>query len=124
MATLTESRHAGEFLISQANGNRSREVATVKSGQDLVAGQVVQFSAGELIAASGDLDTAGDLDTQVAGIIWDNVDATGGAVANCLYIARDAEVKDAALTYPDESTAGGEKAATVASLAALGIIVR
>jgi hypothetical protein len=35
-----------------------------------------------------------------------------------------AEVKDGYLIYPDESTAGGEKAAAIASLLALGIKVR
>ena len=32
MATLTENRHAGGFMISEANGYRSREAAIVASG--------------------------------------------------------------------------------------------
>jgi hypothetical protein len=88
----------------------------------LKAGQVVQLSAGKLIACSGLLDTAGTaLVTAADGILFDAVDASGGDVADCVYIARDAEVKDDLITYPTESTAGGEKAAVVASLKSLHI---
>lgn len=41
MANQTEAVHACEFLVSEASGSRSREVVTVLSGQDLVAGQVL-----------------------------------------------------------------------------------
>lgn len=122
MPSYTETVHAGAFLQSEANGFLSRETATVKSGENLVAGQVVQFDGTELVACSGDLNTAGDaLVTEVAGILFDAIDATDGAVDNCVYIARDAEVKDDAVTYPTESTAGGEKAAVIESLKLLGI---
>ncbi|RWB85929.1 MAG: head decoration protein [Mesorhizobium sp.] len=121
MTTLTETVHDGEFLQSEANGFLSRESATVASGQVLKAGQVVEISAGKLIAASGSLNTAGDVVTEVEGILFQAVDASGGDVADCVYIARDAEVKDDLITYPTESTAGGEKAATVASLEKLHI---
>lgn len=40
MAELTEGMHAGEFIVSEANGSRSREVVTIDTG-DLVAGQVL-----------------------------------------------------------------------------------
>ncbi len=129
MIVLTEGKHAGEFIVSEANGHRSREIATVLSGENLVAGQVVQRDgAGKLVAAAGAIQTDGSLATEVAGILWTNVDASPtGADADVtgqVLIARDAEVNDAEITYPAESTAGGEKAATVASLAKLGIIAR
>ena len=38
---VTETRKAGEFLISEGNGNISREEITVLSGEDLVAGTVL-----------------------------------------------------------------------------------
>jgi hypothetical protein len=41
MAALVEGQHAGEFILSEAPGNRSRENVTVLSGQDLEAGEVV-----------------------------------------------------------------------------------
>lgn len=40
MPELTEGMHAGEFIVSEANGSRSREVVTIGTG-DLVAGQVL-----------------------------------------------------------------------------------
>lgn len=124
MTVKTEGRHAAEFILSEANNTRSRDTATVASGQDLVAGQVVEFSGGNLIAASGDLESNGDITTAVAGIMFDNVDASDGSVSGAVYIARDAEVSEDNLTFPTESSAGGEKAAAIESLATLGIIVR
>lgn len=41
MSSLTEGQHAGEFLLSEAEGDRSRESITVLSGQTLEAGEVV-----------------------------------------------------------------------------------
>lgn len=41
MTILTEGQHAGEFLVSEAPGARSRETITIGRSQTLVAGQVV-----------------------------------------------------------------------------------
>ncbi len=126
MATKTEPLHTGGFIASEANGERSRETGTVVSGQDLKAGEVVQLdSNGKLTAADG-IPNSDDLelDTPVVGIMFAAIDATGGDIANAVYIARDAEVVDADITYPDESSPGSEKDQTVASLALLGIIAR
>ncbi len=41
MATLTEGRHAGEFLLSEASGARSRETVTLLESQTVVPGQVL-----------------------------------------------------------------------------------
>jgi hypothetical protein len=125
MTAISETKHAGCFMASDSNGTLSRDVATVKSGQVLVAGEVVQWDGGventTLIAATGVGASDGDLAIEVAGIIWDNVDASGGAVAGCVYVNKDAEVKLDALTFPTESTDGGERAATIRSLRLLGI---
>lgn len=125
MTTLTEARHPGEFLVSEANGTRSREVAPVASGQVLKAGHVVQDNgSGKLVAFTGDTDTNGDVIVEAAGVLFAPVDASGGEVAGQVYFARDAEVNLAELTHPVETTSGGETAATVASLKKLGIIAR
>lgn len=124
MTNLTEGRHAAEFIVSEANGHRSRSTATVASGEVLVAGQAVQLSGGKLVAADGVLDSAGAVVTAVAGIMFDGVDATAGDVEDAVYISRDAEVNQNEVTYPTETTAGGEQAAVNASLAELGIIAR
>jgi hypothetical protein len=124
---LTEGKHRGEFIVSEAeaSGFRSRSTGTVLSGEVLVAGQIVEADgSGKLKALSGLLNTGLGLITEAAGIMYDNVDASAGDATGAVFIARDAEVNGAELTYPTESTAGGEAAATNASLALLGIIVR
>lgn len=128
MVVKTEARHTAEFILSEGNGSISRESGTVLKGQKLKAGEVVQKDgAGKLIAADGNLTSAGDVQTEVAGMVIEAVDAsvTGtDADTAAAYIARVAEVNNNLLTYPTETTAGGEKAAVDASLAKLIIIAR
>ncbi|MGR9252734.1 head decoration protein [Rhizobium leguminosarum] len=124
MTTLTMGERDEEFILSEANGQLSRSNATLKSGQNLKSGTLLKDDGtGKLIAATGSLNTAGDLVTPIAGILCRTTDATGGDVSVSI-LDKDAEVKDAFLTYPTESTAGGEKAASKESLLALGIKVR
>lgn len=124
MTVFTEAVHAAEFIISEANGHRSRENGTLLSGQNLAAGTVLQDNgAGKLIAFDADTNTAGSLVDEAAGILLAAVDATDGD-QDCAYIARDAEVNLKLLTYPAETTAGGQEADTIASLKLLGIISR
>lgn len=49
MSEKTEGMHAGEFVVSEANGDRSREVVTVVTGQVLKAGHVM----GKTITGTG-----------------------------------------------------------------------
>jgi hypothetical protein len=127
MTVYTQDHRNWEFVLSEANGQRSRENGIVKAGQGMLkAGTVVQFDASaptKLVAADGIHDGNGNLATAVAGIIAHDIDATSTDVP-VAYIARDAEVKDAFLVYPTESLTGGEKAATIKSLKFLGIVVR
>lgn len=116
MTTFNEGRHAAEFILSEAAGMRSRENGTVESGQTLVAGQIVELNAGKLIAYTAGVPAA-------VGIMIDDVDATGGDV-EAAYIARDAEVNGNIVTFPAETTGGGERATSETSLEAIGIIVR
>jgi hypothetical protein len=126
MTVYTQDHRKWEFVLSEANGQRSRENGIVKAGQGMLkAGTVVQFDASaptKLVAADGIHDGNGSLVTAVAGIIAHDIDATSTDVP-VAYIARDAEVKDAFLVYPTES-AGGEKVATIKSLKSQGIVVR
>ncbi len=48
MTTLTEGKNAGEFIVSEQESLLSRDVITVKSGQNLVAGAVL----GALVTAT------------------------------------------------------------------------
>ncbi|TPN53988.1 head decoration protein [Mesorhizobium sp. B1-1-7] len=109
------------FLISEEADFKSREAATVAAGQNLVAGQVVEFSAGKLVACSGETDIAGNLVTDVIGILLKAVDATEGDVADCAYVARAADARDDLLKYP---LAPGVKRAVVASLKKIRIRAR
>ena len=115
MTTLTEGRHAAEFLMSEANGMRSRENGTVASGENLVAGQLVKASGANLVAYT-------DGSTPL-GVLLYNVDATGGAL-KAAYIARDAEVNVDMLTFPAENSDATVKTDAIAALKVLGIIAR
>ncbi len=121
MTVLTEGRHPAEYILSEANGYRSREVGTLLTGNKLVSGTVLGR-----ITVGGKLTIltpgASDGSQTAAGVLYDNVDATAADKA-AVYHARDAEVKGLALTWPAGISAPN-KTAAIAALAALGIIVR
>jgi hypothetical protein len=124
MTTKTEGRHAAEFILSEANGNRSRENGTLASGQNLIAGTVLMDNGdGKLRALSAAQTVAGQLDGDVKGVLIEATDASGGDT-QVAYIARDAEVNGNLITLLTETTGGAETAAATAGLLALGIIVR
>lgn len=100
-----------EFLISEARGTRSREVGTVKSGENLKAGTIVALDTAKLVAWQ-----AGDT---AVGIIAKDYDASEADVPDALYIARSAEVDGSLLTYPEDSATEA-----AADLLALKIVVR
>lgn len=104
------------FLLSEANGQLSRENGTVASGQGKLKGGQVLKGPKTAFLAYTDGATA-------TGILGYPVDATSEAVP-CMYVARNAEVNVKQLVFPEESTSGNEKADMIASLALLGIIGR
>jgi len=125
MTILTEGRHAGEFMVSEANGWRSRATGIVLADEVLDVGQVVEKDGdGKLVAFTGETDTDGNLVAAAAGIMWAAVDATGADVTGAVYIARDAEVNASEIFVADDDTDGTVLAAARESLAAIGIIVR
>ncbi len=85
--TLTETTHAGGFILSEANGNRSRANGTLNLGQDLAAGTVL----GRLLTGT---PAAGGSNTG---------DGTAGAVT----LGADAQVGDYTLTCVAASTNSG-----------------
>lgn len=121
MTVLTEGRHTAEYILSEANGHRSREVGTLLAGNKLVPGTVLGR-----ITASSKLTVltpgASDGSQTAAGVLYDDVDATSADKA-AVYTARDSEVKGLALTWPAGISAPN-KTAAITELAALGIIVR
>lgn len=64
MDTYTEGNHAGEFMVSEAEGNRSRDAGVVATGQGvLAAGTVMARSTAETMsvaAADADSGNTGD----------------------------------------------------------------
>ena len=121
MTTQTETTHAGDFIISEANGNRSRDNATLLSGQDLQAGAVIgKITSGGKWTAY-DPSASDDSQTNL-GILLSAVDASGGDAA-CVVVARDCEVNGDQLIYKDVSPAPVPATAAI-RLAAVGIIVR
>jgi hypothetical protein len=121
MSIKTEGRHAGCFLYSEANKTRSRAVALIAHGQVLKAGAVLAYNATEKLYHG--YDNASSAGRGVAsGILYDNVDASLGAV-EAVIIVRDAEVNGEELIFADtESTA--DRSAAIADLKTAGIIVR
>lgn len=119
--TLTENPHAGGFILSEANGKRSRENVTIAEGENLKAGAVLgKLTSG---GAYAHFDNDASDGTQTAmGILIAPCDASDGAVEAAI-IARDAEVLGEELVWAD-SEDETDIAAGITELASLGIIVR
>lgn len=121
MPTFNEPIHAAEFLLSEANGDRSRSAETVASGQNLRAAAVVgRITASGLIRELQ--PAAADGSQNAAGILYSAVNASGANTRGVM-VARDAEVNAAMLQWPTGITTP-QRTAAIAQLAALGIIVR
>jgi len=120
MSAKTEGKHAEEFILSEANGMRSREEVTIVSGQNLTACKVLgKISSGGKYAVYA--NGASDGTQAAAGILCSDVDATGGDKKGAV-VVRDAEVKAAMLDWgTSDATA---IAAGKVDLLALGIVVR
>lgn len=118
---LTESPHAGGFVLSLANRNRSLENVTILSGQDLQAGAVLGkvTSSGKYVAFDND---ATDGSQTVAGVLLAACDASDGDQQAAI-VARDAEVNEHELVW-DEDNDTADITAGLAELITLGIIPR
>lgn len=123
MPILTQGlRPTGHYLVSEANGYRSRERAVIASGSGkldagTVLGQVTATKKFKILAPA-----ASD-GTQVASaILFEACDATSVDVSRTV-TARDTEIQAAVLVWPVGVT-DSQKTAALASLAALGIASR
>lgn len=125
MATYNEPAHALDFLVSEANGRRSREQATLTANQpDLVPGTVMArvTATGNLVAYDDDAN-AGVPGTGIAvGVLCYPAPASTGTQLVTI-IARDAEVQDELLVW-EASNDPTEINAGKAELLAAGIVVR
>lgn len=119
MTIKTEGKHAGGYVVSEANGHRSRETITVKQGEVLEAGAVISLHSTDNKWREYQND---ETDFGAVGILFDNVDATDGDVEAVAHV-RDCEVNYNDLVWSaTEDT--GDRAAAITDLKAVGIIVR
>lgn len=121
-----EGKHAAEFILSEANGYRSREEVTLAEGEKVKAGEVLGKVTATSKYVAWDPD-ASDGSQTIAAVAYDNTDASasGNGDEAITVVARDAEVDVGALTYADETSAGnGGKDNAVSQLADIGIIAR
>jgi len=121
MAALNEGRHTAEFLVSEANGNRSRDVVTIANGAayepGTVLGQVTASGKYKPHAAG-----ASDGTQNAAAVLYDAADASEGD-ADAVIIARDAEVALGAISFAS-GISQANKATAIAALADNGIVAR
>lgn len=120
---LNDNVRTGDYILTEANGTRSRDNIKIASGSGVVnPGRVLGK-----IAASGKYkphDPAANDGSQVAAAInYTRVDATDGDVVTPAHV-RDCEVKGGCLSYHAATDTDAEKAAVHAALAANGIVVR
>ena len=123
MTVLIEGLHPGAFLMSEANGQRSRENIIIESGAGIIAPGTVLgkvTATGKYIASA--VGAADGSETPAAiNIYGADASASDAAVSA---IVRDAEVNGHCLVYHADRDQPAEKDAANAALGALGIIVR
>jgi hypothetical protein len=119
MATvLTSGKGPLDFVLSEANGKRSRDNVVIPAGNGILQPGTVLAASGAnhvpLTAAAG----AG-----AVAILGYRVDTTGAGAVRAAAITRDAEVNRHQLVWPAGITAP-EQTAAINALAAKGIMVR
>lgn len=121
MATLSETRHPGGFLVWETFRDYTRETVTIASGT-LEPGTVLgKITASGTYAAQ---DAAAlDGSETAAAILWGRADASAGAVAAVALVRGPAIVNRHDLVFAGTPTEA-EIAAAHAALLALGILVR
>ena len=123
MTVLIEGLHPGAFLMSEANGQRSREDIIIESGTGIIAPGTVLgkvTATGKYIASA--VGAADGSETPAAINIYGGDASAGDAAVSA--IVRDAEVNGHCLVYHADRDQPAEKDAANAALGALGIIVR
>jgi hypothetical protein len=126
MPILTEATHAGEHVVSEANGSRSREAIIVAASQTLKAGHVVgKITSSGQIAALLDTDDPSleDGSETAYGVLFAPVTTASGETAKGVIHTRDCELRSDQLVWPDD-IASGDKDTAIAALATRGIILR
>lgn len=121
MNILKDSPGAGHFILSQANGYRSRQRVNFGPGQTIKAGQLYGVVTASKLAVKLDPGAADGSQT-AAGIAFDDVVTTTASVEG-VGIERDAEVAQVRLIW-DPAVTEPQKVAALATLAGKGVIAR
>lgn len=121
MAAIFEQVHPCESLISEANGERSRELVTMLMGTAVKACAVLGkiTASGKYVAINFG---AADGSQNAAAIAYGHTDTVGFDAKGVIY-ARDCEHNANIVVWPSGATSP-QKATATAALAALGIILR
>jgi len=126
MSAITERKHTGEFIISEANGQRSRDevTVTVANATTLEAGTVL----GQLDATGKYVpyDNSGsDGSETAAGVLYDELVNEGVAPADFdgVVVNGDAEIRKADLKWA-AGLVDADKDAAYVDLATVGIKAR
>lgn len=120
---LNEGRHAGEFLVSESNKTRSRELASIAANAGpLPAGAVLEevtpgVYRGVTATTVESVTTVGP----AVAILFDAVGASTSAQA-CVVFVRDMEFNLSEVDFGDLTDP--QKAEAIGQLAARGIIAR
>lgn len=123
---LTEARRRGGFIVSEANGMRSREIGTfINAGTvavTLPAGTVLgALTADGSYAAYSNAGTLGL--AAASGVLYDSLTIAGSGTVHSTVLVRSCEVNASELQYASGVDDTG-KAAALVDLRALGIIPR
>ena len=123
MATLTEGKHAGGFLVWEVLREFNRETITIASGAGKVAPGTVlgKITTGGKFTGLAPAATNGSQNP--AGILWAAVDASAADALGVVIQRGPAIVNRNELVWPAGATEAQITAATTA-LAALGIMLR
>jgi hypothetical protein len=118
---LQEAWHDGGFIVSEANGHRSRDTVTLTGAAKVLAGTVLG-----VVTASGKytplVEGASDGSQNAAAILFGTKDVTA-ADKPAVVVLRSAEVNASELIWPAGAT-NNQIAAGLAQLQALGVIAR
>lgn len=123
MATLTEGKTPGDFMLFEENSFYSRDEVTIASGADLEPGTVLgQITANEKYITC---DHAAVDGSEVAkAVLYAPAAAASEDVPNVVVIARHAEVRRLGLIFDANFTTSTQRDAAVAELKAVGILAK
>lgn len=122
MPVLTEAINLGDLLKYEAPNLYSRDLVTIAAGENLALGTVlgVVTETGKAKALDPEAE---DGTEEAAGVLLVSIDASLNDRVDGVQLVRHAVVADHALAWPSEITAP-QKAAAIAQLKALGVLVR